>query len=79
MERQRMDLFADKIQPLPSAEKLRLIEQIWDDLVSQEAPFPLPDWAVEEAARRRAEMIADPHLGSTHADIWSRLSATRDA
>lgn len=73
-----MDLFADAIQPLPSAEKLRLVEQIWDDLASQEAPFPLPDWAVAEATRRRAEMIADPQLGSTHADIWSRLSATRD-
>ena len=46
-----MDLFTESIQGLTAVEKLRLVERIWDDLATQEEPFPLPDWAVREAAR----------------------------
>jgi len=43
-----------------------------------EGPFPLPDWAVREAARRRDEMIADPHLGMTPGEMWARIAACRN-
>jgi putative addiction module component (TIGR02574 family) len=74
-----MDLFTKSIQGLPATEKLRLVEQIWDDLATQEAPIPLPEWAVREATRRRDEMIADPRLGVTHADVWARIASSRHA
>ncbi|HHK42398.1 MAG TPA: Addiction module component, CHP02574, partial [Planctomycetaceae bacterium] len=60
-----MDIYADVIRNLGPAEKLQLVERIWDDLASQEAPLPMPDWALLEAARRRDEMMADPGLGSS--------------
>lgn len=74
-----MDLFTESIQGLTAVEKLRLIERIWDDLATQEEPFPLPDWIVREAARRRDEMIADPHLGMTSGEMWARIASARNS
>lgn len=74
-----MDSYTDAIRDLGPAEKLRLVEQIWDDLAAEDAPLPLPDWAVAEAVRRRDEMLADPHLGSTDVDVWKRINDSRNA
>lgn len=73
-----MDIYTDAIRDLGPAEKLRLVEQIWDDLAADEAPLPLPNWAVTEAARRRDEMLANPELGSTHEEVWKRISDSRN-
>jgi putative addiction module component (TIGR02574 family) len=73
-----MDIFTDTIRDLGPAEKLRLVEQIWDDLAAEESPLPLPDWAVTEAMRRRDEMLADPDLGSTHEEVWERIHDSRN-
>lgn len=72
-----MDIYADAIRDLAPAEKLRLVERIWDDLATEDAPIPLPDWAVSEAARRRDEMLADPNLGSSHDEVWKRINDSR--
>ena len=53
-----MDIYTDAIRGLPAAEKLQLVERIWDDLAATEEPLPLPEWAKMEAARRRDEMLS---------------------
>ena len=68
-----MDVYTDAIRDLPAAEKLQLVERIWDDLAAAGEPLPLPEWAKQEAARRRDEMLADPGLGYTHDEIWKRI------
>ena len=73
-----MDLYTDTVRDLDPAEKLQLVEQIWDDLAAQETPLPLPDWARTEATRRRDEMLADPNLGSTHEEVWKRINDSRN-
>ncbi len=73
-----MDLYTDSIRGLAPADKLRLVERIWDDLAAEAEPLPLPDWAVTEATRRRDEMLADPALGSTHEDAWKRINNSRN-
>ena len=72
-----MDVYSDAIRDLPAADKLRLVERIWDDLAATEEPLPLPEWAKKEAARRRDEMLADPGLGYTHDEIWKRIDDSR--
>ena len=62
---------------LSPAEKLQLVEDLWDDLAATGEPLPLPDWAKKEAARRRDEMLADPGLGYTHDEIWKRIDDSR--
>lgn len=73
-----MDIYTDTIRNLGPADKLRLVEQIWDDLAAEAAPLPLPDWAVAEATRRRDEMLTDPNLGSTHEEVWKRIDDSRN-
>lgn len=72
-----MGIYTDAIRDLPPADKLRLVEQIWDDLAGEVVPLPLPEWALTEAVRRN-EMVADPKLGLTHEEIWKRIEDSRN-
>ncbi|MCO8123042.1 addiction module protein [Stieleria sp. TO1_6] len=73
-----MDVYTDTIRNMAAADKLLLVERIWDDLAAEEAPLPLPNWAVAEAARRRDELLADPELGLTHKEVWKRIGDSRN-
>lgn len=70
-----MDIYGETIRNLPAADRLRLVERIWDDLA--EESIPLPQWAVAEASRRRDEMVADPELGLSHDEAWQRIRDAR--
>jgi len=72
-----MNIYTDSIQNLPAADRLRLVEQIWDGL-SQETDLQLPTWAIAEAKRRRAEMTADPSLGMSHEEVWRKIEDQRN-
>jgi hypothetical protein len=67
-----MPIDTDALRALPPAEKLRLVELLWDDLGDSTAPIPLPDWVDREAARRRHEM-RDPTFGLRHDETWRRI------
>ncbi|HYW80761.1 MAG TPA: addiction module protein [Thermoguttaceae bacterium] len=67
-----MPIDVDALHALPAAEKLRLVELLWDDLGDSTAPIPLPDWVDREAARRREEM-RDPNFGLSHDETWRRI------
>ena len=73
-----MDVYADTIRMMSVAEKLALVERIWDDLAMSDTALPLPAWAIKESYRRRDEMMADPTLGVSHEDIWDRIQDQRD-
>ena len=67
-----MSIDADELRSLPAAEKLRLVEMLWDDLGEATSPIPLPDWVDREAVRRRDEM-RDPSFGISHDEAWRRI------
>ncbi|HUT10958.1 MAG TPA: addiction module protein [Thermoguttaceae bacterium] len=67
-----MSINTDELRALPPAEKLRLVELLWDDLGDSTASIPLPDWVDREAARRRDEM-RDPMVGLEHDETWRRI------
>jgi len=64
--------FSD-IRNLPVAEKLRLVELLWDDISASEEPIVLHSWQSEEAARRSAELKADPTLAIDRNELWRRV------
>jgi putative addiction module component (TIGR02574 family) len=45
-----------EILDLPAAERLRLVEDIWDSLAASVTDVPVPDWHREELDAR----LADP-------------------
>jgi putative addiction module component (TIGR02574 family) len=51
------------INRLSVAERLALIEEIWDSLPEEVAPQDVPDWHRAELARRRADAESRPGLG----------------
>jgi putative addiction module component (TIGR02574 family) len=67
-----MSIDADELRALPAAEKMRLVEMLWDDLGESTEPIPLPEWVGLEAARRRDEM-RDPSCGISHEEAWRRI------
>lgn len=68
-----MPLDLSALNNLPDAEKLRIVEMLWDDLGESKSPLPLPEWVNREVVRRREEM-RDPSVGFTHAETWQRIA-----
>ncbi len=72
-----MDIYTESIRCLPLGERLKLIQTIWDDIVSRDEQIPLPQSAIEEAKRRRDEMLVDSATGMTHDEIWTKIKDAR--
>ena len=49
-----------------------------DELFPSHSSPPLPAWAVQEALRRRDELLQHPQLALTHDDIWKRIEEFRE-
>ena len=67
-----MPVYTDELRALPLAEKLQLVELLWDDLGEATGAIPLPDWVDREAEKRRDEM-RDPTFGLSHEETWRRI------
>jgi hypothetical protein len=69
-----MSIDINALHALPDAEKLRIVELLWDDLGESDSPIPLPEWAQREAARRKEEM-KNPAVGLSHDETWRRIAS----
>jgi putative addiction module component (TIGR02574 family) len=58
---------------LSIAERLELMDQIWDSLTPQSETVPLPDWHVAEVRRRLAAMATDGNFGRPLDDVIADL------
>ncbi|MEX2142310.1 MAG: addiction module protein [Pirellulales bacterium] len=58
---------------LPTAEKLQLVEDLWDDIAASDEPLPPPQWQIDELRRRKALRLADPNAGSTWKEVQQRI------
>jgi putative addiction module component (TIGR02574 family) len=70
-----MSVDRTELLALSALEKLEIIEMLWDDLGSADREIPLPDWVDQEVVRRREELIANPEIGLTHEEVWSRIGS----
>ena len=58
-----MDPTTTSVFDLSPAEKLQLVEDLWDDLASRPSDVPVPSWQIEELERRRAKLMSNPATG----------------
>lgn len=65
----------EHLRKLPVAERLRVVEELWDDIGASAEPFPLPVWHRQEAERRAAELEANPSIALTREELWQRVDA----
>ena len=63
---------------LGRAERLQLVEDLWDSLAAEENELPLPDWKMEELRRRKARYLENPETGMTWEQVKSRARAQND-
>jgi putative addiction module component (TIGR02574 family) len=63
----------ESLRNLSAAEKLQLVEDLWDDLANSPEPLPLPRWHREEADRRAAELRGDPSKAIDREELWRRV------
>lgn len=60
---------------LPPAQKLQLVEDLWDDLAANPADVPVYDWQKEELARRKDNLMSHPSSAVCWDDVKARIRA----
>ena len=58
---------------LSCAERLQLVEDLWDDLAASADAVPLHDWQKAELARRKANLMSNPASGQSWDDVKRRI------
>jgi putative addiction module component (TIGR02574 family) len=58
---------------LSMSEKLQLLEDLWDDIASDPAAVPLPDWQKEELNRRKQNLLQNPGSALSWYEIQRRI------
>jgi putative addiction module component (TIGR02574 family) len=65
------------IDRLSVAEKLQLVEEIWDSIAAIQQEIPLTPAQMDDLARRLDAYEADPKAGSSWEDVKARLRSQR--
>lgn len=60
---------------LSPAEKLQLVEDLWDDLAGTPEAVPVHDWQKQELARRKANLLKNPASGLSWEEVKQRARA----
>jgi putative addiction module component (TIGR02574 family) len=58
---------------LETAEKLQLLEDLWDNIASQPANIPILDWQKEELIKRKAAYLQNVNLASSWDSVKARI------
>ena len=61
------------VRELPFAEKLELVESLWDDLARSPERIPLSDALKAELDRRHQAYLANPREGSAWEEVRRRV------
>ena len=67
----------EELRSLSPAEKLRLIELLWDDLGESDQQIPLPEWIGTVARKRREDMLCAPSANLSRDEMWKRVENRR--
>jgi putative addiction module component (TIGR02574 family) len=61
------------IDQLSAAQRILLVEEIWDSIAAEEAAIPLTEAQKQDLQRRLAACEANPKAGSTWEEVKARL------
>jgi putative addiction module component (TIGR02574 family) len=64
---------SDSVFELSPAEKLQLVEDLWDDLASTPEDVPIHDWQIRELERRKENLREDPGSGLSWDEVTQRI------
>jgi putative addiction module component (TIGR02574 family) len=70
-----MDSSISSVFDLSPAEKLQLVQDLWDDLAADPENIPVYDWQIEELERRRENLRRNPASALTWEEVQRRVRA----
>ena len=62
-----------KLKRLTVAEKLQLMEELWDSIAADPQSLPAPQWQKDELHRRWAMYQNDPHGGRSWEEVEAEI------
>jgi putative addiction module component (TIGR02574 family) len=77
VENSAMSTVRKEIQALSVADRLRLLEEIWDSLIETPEAIPVTDAQRKELARRRRAHARNPSAAKSWAQVRARLRRRR--
>ncbi len=63
---------------LGRAERLQLVEDLWDSIAQEDSPSPVPDWKRDELRHRKERHLQHPASGRTWEQVKQRARAQHD-
>jgi putative addiction module component (TIGR02574 family) len=60
---------------MEEAQRIRLLEDLWDDLSATPGAVPVHDWQKQELARRKANLLKNPAAGRPWEEVKRRVRA----
>lgn len=68
-----MSIDISSLKELPATDKLRIVTELWNDIVAANEPIVVPDEILRETSRRSAELTADPSIAIDEQELWRRV------
>jgi putative addiction module component (TIGR02574 family) len=68
-----MSVDGHSVFDLSPAEKLQLVEDLWDDLAATPEAVPIHEWQLAELARRKANLQKNPASGLCWDEVKRRV------
>ncbi|WP_447975195.1 addiction module protein [Nitrospira sp. Kam-Ns4a] len=68
-----MDPTSPSIFDLSPAEKLQLVEDLWDDLAATPEAVPVHDWQKQALAERKTNLMNHPASGLSWEEVKRRV------
>ena len=63
---------------LGRAERLQLVEDLWDSIAQEDAQLPVPEWKREELRQRKERFSRHPSSGRTWEQVKQSARARHD-
>lgn len=63
---------------LGRAERLQLVEDLWDSLAAEEKELPLSDWKKDELRSRKERYLQNPESGRSWEEVKQRARSQGD-
>lgn len=73
-----MDTALDPLLKLPRAERIQLVEDLWDSIACEDSELPVLDSQREELRRRKERFLAHPSSGRTWEQVKQRARSRND-
>ena len=73
MERGNMNPEFSSLFKLGRAERLQLVEDLWDSIAMEDGNLPMPGWKADELRQRKERFTQNPDSGRSWEEIKQRI------